>query len=96
MTRDVRIRQIPDRFDGRKWHTKPQPVVRLGDVGKWSMVRHADHPCALPFVISRKDWDKLPAKAIEAQRAETVKHGSVHESAVGADDLPITSQEKGE
>ena len=56
---EVRIRQIPSRFDGRKWETEPQPLVRLGDVGKWSMVRRADFPQACPFVISRKDWDKL-------------------------------------
>jgi hypothetical protein len=58
--REVRVRQIPNRFDGKIWHTADQPLVRLGDVGRWSMVRRADIPGAAPFVISRKEWDKLP------------------------------------
>jgi hypothetical protein len=37
-----------------------QPLVRMGDVGLWSMVRRADVKGAAPFVISRKDWEKLP------------------------------------
>lgn len=37
-----------------------QPLIRMGDIGVWSMVRRADVVGAAPFVISRKDWDKLP------------------------------------
>jgi hypothetical protein len=59
MKRQIRIREIPDRFDGKKWHTRPQALVRLGDVGKWSMVRPVEYPGACPTVISRKDWDKM-------------------------------------
>ena len=62
MTREVRIRQLPQHFDGKKWHTKPQPIVRLGDVGRWSMVRRADSRNAAPFVITRKEWDALPTE----------------------------------
>lgn len=39
-----------------------RPLVRLGDVGNWSVVRRADFPSAAPFVISRKEWDKLPIR----------------------------------
>lgn len=39
------------------------PSVRLGDVGRWSMVRRADSPTAAPFVISRKDWDRSTVQA---------------------------------
>lgn len=39
---------------------KPQPIVRLGEVGKWSVVRHAMFPQACPFVLSTKEWNKLP------------------------------------
>jgi hypothetical protein len=59
VTREVRIRHIPRRFNGVAWETELQPLIRLGDVGRWSMVRRADFPKAAPFVISRKDWDKL-------------------------------------
>lgn len=58
--REVRVRQLPDHFVGRRWLTKPQKIVRLGDVGRWSMCRVWDAPQAMPFVMSRKDWDKLP------------------------------------
>lgn len=61
MERDVRVRQLHDRFDGKRWHTKPQEIVRLGDVGKWSMCRVKAIPNACPFVMSRKEWDKLPS-----------------------------------
>lgn len=57
--REVRVRQLPDRFDGKQWLTRPQPLIRLGEVGRWSMVRHADYPSGCPFVISTKEWDKL-------------------------------------
>lgn len=57
--REVRIRMIHDRFDGKAWSYVEQPVVLLGDVGKWSMVRRADSPQAMPFVISRKERDRL-------------------------------------
>jgi hypothetical protein len=60
MKREVRVRQLPERFDGKRWHMKPQEIVRLGDVGKWTMARVADHPQAVPFVLSRKEWDNLP------------------------------------
>jgi hypothetical protein len=60
VAREVRLRQIPERFDGKKWHYSNQPIVRLGDVGNWSVVRRADMAQAMPFVISRKDWMKLP------------------------------------
>lgn len=63
--REIRYRQVPDSYRNGKWSCVSQPVVRLGDVGKWTMVRHADYPSALPFVISRKDWDKLPAEQPE-------------------------------
>ena len=60
---EIRVRQLPDRFDGKRWHTKPQEILRLGDVGRWSMVRVADAPHAVPFVMTRKEWDKLPLGA---------------------------------
>jgi hypothetical protein len=59
VTREIRIRQIPSTFDGTRWHTEPQPIVKMGDVGKWAMVRRADYPQACPFVISLKEWNKL-------------------------------------
>lgn len=34
------------------------PVVRLGIVGNWSMVRNANYRDAMPFVVSNKDWDR--------------------------------------
>lgn len=34
------------------------PIKRLGDVGNWTVVRNATFSQAMPFVISRKDWDK--------------------------------------
>jgi hypothetical protein len=71
--REVRIRQLPDRFDGKIWHTKPQPLVHLGDVGKWAMVRVAAYSSACPFVLSRKEWDKLPAQGIETRSAIDAK-----------------------
>lgn len=61
--REVRIRQLPNRFDGKHWLTTPQRVVWLGDVGRWSVVRAADYRNAAPFVMSRKDWDALPVEA---------------------------------
>ena len=60
--REIRLDEIPDRFDGRRWVMKTRPIVKIGDVGVWSMVRRADFPGAMPFVISRKKWDNLPAK----------------------------------
>lgn len=60
--REVRIRLIYDRFDGKAWSYVEQPVVLLGDVGKWSVVRRADSPQAMPFIVSRKEWDRLPVK----------------------------------
>lgn len=33
-------------------------IKRLGDVGNWTVVRNAGFAQAMPFVISRKDWDK--------------------------------------
>jgi hypothetical protein len=58
--REVRIRLLPKHFDGNDWHYTEQPIVRLGDVGRWSMVRRADFRSSAPFVISRKEWDTLP------------------------------------
>lgn len=60
MRREVRIRQVPDGFHNGKLAMRPQPLVRLGEVGKWSMVRHAEFPQAAPFVLSTKEWEKLP------------------------------------
>lgn len=58
--REVRVQQIPKRFAAGTWETEGRPLVRMGDVGVWTMVRRADFRNAMPFVISRKDWDKLP------------------------------------
>lgn len=57
---EVRIRMRPDRYDGRagEWLMQPQPIV-LVDSAAWVMVRSADYPNGTPFVISRKEWDKL-------------------------------------
>lgn len=76
MKREVRIRLLPDCFVGGKWTHLEQPLVRLGDVGVWSMVRRADFPTACPFVISRKQWDKLAlASGMEAGTGETREAG---------------------
>lgn len=61
--REVRVRQLPKSFDGKVWHTEPQEIVRLGDVGAWSMCRVAGYRDSAPFVMSRKEWDKLPLSA---------------------------------
>lgn len=58
MKREIRI--LP-RISGSK--DDSIPIVRLGDVGVWSMVRRADFATAAPFVISRKTWDKCALKA---------------------------------
>ncbi len=60
--REVRILLRPASFDGKEWAHREQPIVKLGEVGKWSMVRNAEHPQAAPFVISNKDWDRLPTQ----------------------------------
>jgi len=57
--REVRLQPRPDKFVGGKWSYIMRPIVRLGSVGVWSMVRHADHPSALPFVVSNRDWAKF-------------------------------------
>jgi hypothetical protein len=46
------------------------PVVQMGEVGKWSMVRHANYPHAMPFVISTLDWNRLKARAALAQKTQ--------------------------
>lgn len=28
-------------------------------VGKWAVVRRADAPTAMPFVVSEKDWGRM-------------------------------------
>lgn len=61
MKREVRIQ--PNSYTGGG---ETRPLVKLGDVGAWSMVRRADMPTAAPFVISRKDWDKLPVQEEES------------------------------
>lgn len=60
--RDVRIRMIPDRFDGKVWHMAEQPIVEVTSKA-WITVRRADIPSAAPFVISRKEWEKLRSQA---------------------------------
>lgn len=62
MTREVRIRQRHDFYDGKKWHFEFQPVVEV-DSKAWVMVRRADSPNAAPFVITRKEWDKLEVQS---------------------------------
>jgi len=59
MAREVRVRQIPDRFDGKRWHTKPQHVS-LVESKAWVIYRNAAFPNSMPRVMSRKEWDKLP------------------------------------
>ena len=66
---EVRVRQIPDRFDGKRWHTKPQSVA-LVESNAWVMVRNADYPQAVPFVISRKEWNKLPLRSPGSSEGE--------------------------
>lgn len=63
--REVRLRPIPASMRHGKWQHVDIPIVKLGDVGKWSVVRRADLPQAMPFVVSRKDWDKYPAATLE-------------------------------
>jgi hypothetical protein len=60
--RDIRL--LSDRF------IDDRPIVRLGDVGAWSMVRHADYTSAAPFVISRRTWDRCPALHGAAENAK--------------------------
>ena len=59
MTREVRLQPMPDKLIGGAWTYKFRRIVRLGDVGRWALVRNADYPQAVPFAISLKDWDKL-------------------------------------
>lgn len=59
MSKEIRIRHLPERFDGKQWSTKPQRVARLGSVGRWAVVRAAEYPQTCPFCISLEDWEKL-------------------------------------
>lgn len=56
---EVRIRQHPVRFAGKQWETEPQSIVKVGEVGKWVLVRRKEYPQAVPFVMSLKEWAKL-------------------------------------
>ena len=69
IAREVRIQQMPDRFDGKRWHTKPMRLVAV-DSDKWMLVRRADLPQGMPRVISKKDWAKLELEATPAQELE--------------------------
>lgn len=62
---EIRIRMVLVGFNGRHGTFEPQPIVRLGTVGAWSMVRRTERPHAVPFVISNKEWDKLEVQAPE-------------------------------
>lgn len=66
---EIRVLQILDRFDGKRWHTNPQSVA-LVESNTWVMVRNADYPQAVPFVISRKEWDKLPLRSPGSSEGE--------------------------
>lgn len=54
--------QIPDRFDGKRWTTKDRDpdharIRLMARSGGYVMVRK---PHCSPFVLSEKDWAKLP------------------------------------
>jgi hypothetical protein len=62
------LQPIPKRFDGRRWEIEQRAVV-LVESKAWVLVRRADSPTAMPYVVSRKEWDKFPAQGIEAATA---------------------------
>lgn len=64
MKREIRIMPRGD---------ESTPIVRLGDVGAWSVVRHADFPSAAPFVVTRKNWNGFALKDDEAVLAMATK-----------------------
>lgn len=37
-----------------------RPLRLMGFIGSWAMVRRDDFPGAMPFVISKREWDTLP------------------------------------
>jgi hypothetical protein len=56
--REVRLQPRPDKFVGGKWtYTTRRVSEVISD--KWVMVRNADFPNAVPFVVSKKDWEKF-------------------------------------
>lgn len=60
-SREIRMQPFESVYRGEN----DRPLVRLGDVGVWSMVRRADMPSAMPFVISRREWDRLPIQEVK-------------------------------
>lgn len=52
--KEIRVRRL------RRNAEIEQPLIRLGDVEGWSVVKRADVRGAIPFLIARKEWDALP------------------------------------
>lgn len=56
--REVRLQPIPKGYSGGKWLFEDRAVV-LVDSKAWVLVRRADSPQAMPYVVSRKEWAKF-------------------------------------
>ena len=56
MKHDVRIQTFASGMN----ETSTRPLRLLGFIGAWAMVRRHDFPDAMPFVVSKKDWERMP------------------------------------
>ncbi len=59
--REVRLQPFPVRFTGCKWETEDREIV-LVESDAWVLVRRADSPQAMPYVVSRKEWNRFQVK----------------------------------